>query len=190
MAATPRQRSERAQRRTPWCVFVLVFLLGVFTARNITLVDMQQMQGAFSSTATGLRVSSGSGPIGRRAMSPAGCGCSSQECAKAKTLAYPLPAWHPFPALPMVMESKAGACDFCWAAPQSSQRPTLPSPCERISRKELHEPDSHVREALASALAASGCLFRADGDQCHVLDGGGNMGFFTMYSLAMGADVV
>lgn len=64
------------------------------------------------------------------------------------------------------------------------------SPCEQISRRELYEPDAHVREALASALTASGCPHRTDGSACHVLDGGGNMGFFSMYALAMGADVV
>lgn len=82
------------------------------------------------------------------------------------------------------MELTPGTCDLC------SPRPDLhPSPCELISGRKLYSPDSHVREALASALAE--CAFAPPGaPPCAVLDGGGNMGFFTMYAFAMGATVV
>ena len=115
---------------------------------------------------------------------PPACDCSTAECAKARLLSYSLPSFFPFPSLPMVMESSPGSCDLC-----SPRADLSPSPCELISSKALYEPDAHVREALASALihcaiAPAGAL------PCHVLDGGGNMGFFSLYAFALGAKVV
>ena len=82
------------------------------------------------------------------------------------------------------MESEPQSCDLC-----ATRADMHPSPCELISSKELYEPDAHVREALASALAE--CAFAPAGTPpCLMLDGGGNMGFFSLYAFAMGADVV
>jgi FkbM family methyltransferase len=114
-----------------------------------------------------------------------GCACATPACDAARLLAYPLPAYFPFPALPMVMESLPRACDLCWDGERSGGGG--PSPCERISEREEYEPDAHVREALASVLAE--CR-HAPPEGCRVLDAGGNMGFFTLYALAMGASVV
>jgi FkbM family methyltransferase len=61
-----------------------------------------------------------------------------------------------------------------------------PNPCELFSERKVWNPDPHVREALVSALLP--CTLSPG--ECNYLDGGGNMGVFSLWAWALGAKVV
>ena len=107
--------------------------------------------------------------------------CAYPGIAEDRALAYPLPAYFPLPALPLVMETMPRACDLCW-----TRLGDHPNPCERMSNKTTWAPDPHVREALLSALLP--CAM-APGE-CNFLDAGSNMGVFSLWAWGLGARVV
>ena len=118
-------------------------------------------------------------PGAGRLTTSASCKCA--ECPRLRTLAYPLPEWWPLPPLPLVMETRPRECDLCWADPVNH-----PNPCELMSSRATWAPAPPVREALVAALLP--CAF-APGS-CAMLDLGGNLGVFSLWAWAMGANVV
>lgn len=117
----------------------------------------------------------------RRGSAQLSSSCDYPARAADLNLSYPLPAYWPLPALPMVMESIPRACDLCW-----TRLGDHPNPCELLSSKQLWTPDPHVREALVSALGH--CVY-APGT-CRFLDLGANMGVFSLWGWALGARVL
>ena len=107
--------------------------------------------------------------------------CAYPGIEQDRALAYPLPAYFPLPALPLVMETMPRACDLCW-----TRLGDHPNPCERMSNKTTWAPDPHVREALLSALLP--CAMAPE--ECNFLDAGSNMGVFSLWAWGLGARVV
>lgn len=107
--------------------------------------------------------------------------CSYSGREDDLTLSYPLPAYYPLPPLPLVMETIPRGCDLCWDKLEEH-----PNPCELLSERKVWNPDPHVREALVSALLP--CTLSPG--ECNYLDGGGNMGVFSLWAWALGAKVV
>ena len=107
--------------------------------------------------------------------------CSYPGIEEDRNLSYPLPAFFPLPALPLVMETMPRACDLCW-----TRLGDHPNPCEMMSGKQTWAPDPHVREALLSALLP--CALAPD--TCNFLDAGANMGVFSLWAWGLGARVV
>jgi FkbM family methyltransferase len=109
--------------------------------------------------------------------------CAYPGIAEDRNLSYPLPAFFPLPALPLVMETMPRACDLCW-----TRLGEHPNPCELLSSKKTWAPDPHVREALVSALLP--CALAPDSAGCNFLDAGANMGVFSLWAWGLGARVV
>ena len=103
----------------------------------------------------------------------------STLCGTKELLArsYLLPPHWPFGAVPLVMEFEPDACDLY----------SRKEVCCMITG-EYHDPEAHVREALAAFL--SGCHRRPRQRPCRALDLGANQGWFTAYMLQLGASVV
>lgn len=98
--------------------------------------------------------------------------CSPADLPRSYTLP---PAW-PYPPLHLVMES----------APQSCDLYSQSDFCCKLSCGRHFEPEFHVREAIAAALAQ--CNRR--GRQCTAVDLGANNGWMSLYMLSLGARVI
>ncbi|KAJ3185942.1 hypothetical protein HDU85_000856 [Gaertneriomyces sp. JEL0708] len=96
-----------------------------------------------------------------------------------KKLTYPLPPYFGLPSIPIVLETESGTCNLF-------ESPGTPRPnvCDKMSRKEFYEPDPHVREVISSLFWD--CHYR----KCYGVDVGANIGYFSLWMAALGAEVV